>query len=507
MAVVVIPAAALIVMLAYSLYASALADLQATQATSVRGRAAAVRAFLDAAGRSLANEAFAARYLGAERCRTLAEAFLRRNSGFASVRFFDDAAAPCAAGAAADASLLPPDPRAPHDAADYRLLLVRGQIWIAAAGDAGASLLVVDEAALRERLLAVSAVGQTHVALTEAGGALIAADSADGGSPWAPAQLPREAKVWRAADRAGEVATFAWSAIEGSPFGLVMRFDDRRLEAARHRLVILCVTQLAMLGLLAFVYVAALRRDVVRWIQGIDGAARARDSDPESPAKAPVTPGMPRELRSVAESFNAMTEHAVERAHALRDSLSENRALMLEMHHRIKNSLQVIQSYLALIRRSAPRPEAAILSRIEARVSVLAVAYRLALTPTGIRPINAKPFLEEICAAAVGGLRKPRQRVVYAIDWSGELVVDRAIPLGLGLVEALIAALGATEAGFTGVRLAAQEDGMVALTVESDVAPAQAGLPDKVMRGLANQLGAEAAARGGGEILSWRFLP
>ena len=169
---------------------------------------------------------------------------------------------------------------------------------------------------------------------------------------------------------------------------------------------------------------------------------------------------------------------------------------MLEMHHRIKNSLQVIQSYLALIRRSAARPEAALLARIEARVGVLAVAYRLALTPNGMRPIAVKPFLEEICAAAVGGLRRPRQRVAYAIEWNGELVVDRAIPLGLGLVEALIAAFSAA-----GRELCRRAGSRPTRRARSSCAwsptplPTETGLPDKVMRGLANQLGAVVLAR------------
>jgi two-component sensor histidine kinase len=512
MAVVVIPAAALIVLLAYSLYASALADLQVSQATAARGRAASVRSWLDVAGRSLANEAFAARYVASDRCQRLAEAFLRRNAGFVSVRFLDDSAAPCAAGLAIDPGrLIENAAAASADAAGYRLLLVGHQIWIVAADPeldrSAPCVLVVDDDALRGHLAAAAALGQTHVALTGPDGDIVAAEPVLANARWAPAKFSDKDPVWRAHDQSGVEATFAWSQIEGSQLGLLMRFDDRRLEAARHRLAILCLTQLAMLGLLAFVYVAAIRRDVVRWIQGIDVAARARDLDPESHARAPVTPTMPRELRSVAESFNTMTDHALERAHALRASLAENRALMLEMHHRIKNSLQVIQSYLALIRRSAAKPEAALLARIEARVGVLAVAYRLALTPNGIHPIAAKPFLEEICAAAIGGLRKPRQRVAYAIDWNGELVVDRAIPLGLGLVEALIAALGAIEAGYIGVRLAAGDDGAVQLSVESDMAPAQAGLPDKVMRGLANQLGADASSAGGGEILRWRFYP
>jgi len=506
MAVVVLPAAAIIVLLAYSLYLSALADLQATQATAAHGRAASVHSWLDAAGRSLANEAFAARYIGAENCQRLAQTFLQRNSGFSSVRFVDEAAAGCAAGAAVDASRVS-DPAATSagEADGYRLLLFGDQIWLVAGDPASPCILVVDGAALRGRLHTVASIGETHVALTGPQDVLIAAVPDSTKTDWAPAKFPVGATVWRAADRAGDAAAFAWVAIDGSSLGLLIRFDDGRLNAARHRLAILGLTQLAMLALLAVVYVAAIRRDVVRWIQGIEAAARARDSDPESRARAPVTARMPSELRSVAESFNAMADHALERSQTLRGLLAENRTLMLEMHHRIKNSLQVIQSYLALIRRSAARPEAVMLARIEARVGVLAVAYRLALTPNGMRPIAVKPFLEEICASAIAGLRKPRQRVAYAIEWSGELSVDRTIPLGLGLVESLIAAFGASEVGYIGVRLAA-DDGAVKLRVESDTPPLEA-LPEKVMRGLANQLGAEASPQAGGEILDWRFHP
>jgi two-component sensor histidine kinase len=512
MAVVVVPAAALIILLAYSLYTSGLAELEVSQATAVRGRAASVRSWLDAAGRSLANEAFAARYVGSEQCHNLAETFLKRNPGFASVRFVDQTSASCAAGLPIDANSLTA-PAQNGQAADYRLDLVNGQIWIVAVDPGGSGpdriecVLIVDGAALRDRLLTVEAQGETQAALSGPHNEIVTVYPDPSPKTWAPDKFPGRSTVWRAADLAGQAATFAYSPIEGSALGVLMRFDDRRLTAAQHRLAILCLTQLAMLGLLAVVYAAAIRRDVVQWIQAIEAAARARDRDPEGGARAPVTPGMPGELRSVAESFNAMTDHALERAHALRASLSENRALMLEMHHRIKNSLQVIQSYLALIRRSAARPEAALLARIEARVGVLAVAYRLALTPNGIRPMAAKPFLEEICAAAIGGLRKPRQRVAYAIEWAGELPVDRAIPLGLGLVEALIAAFGAYDVSYVGVRLAAGEDGAVELRVESDALPAEADLPQKVMRGLANQLGAEAIPARGGEILGWRFHP
>jgi signal transduction histidine kinase len=176
---------------------------------------------------------------------------------------------------------------------------------------------------------------------------------------------------------------------------------------------------------------------------------------------------MPQELRNVAVSFNAMADNARERQQALETSLADNRALMLEMHHRIKNSLQVIQSYLALIRRNGPKSEAALLARIEARVGVLAIAYRLALTPQGMRPIAVKPFLDEIFAATTGGLRRPRQRATCQIGWDGALIVD----------------------------------------IEADAPSTGAGLPEKVMRGLAAQLGATSAPPSSGMILRWRFAP
>ncbi len=474
-----------------------------------------MQSWLDSAGRSLSNEALAARYVDAERCARLADAFLRRNTGFAAVRFYDNSLAPCSAGAVIDAATTPPATATGKDEAAYRLTIISGRLWIVAAAAEdpvslkSPSLLVVDDAALRGRLAAISAIGETHVALVANNGDIVVTNPASTNARWAPAKIAagETTTVWRGHDRSEATATFALAPVEGSALGVLIRFDDRLLAAARRRFAILCVAQLAMLGLLAYVYAATIRRGVVQWIEGLDAAARARRINPESHATAPVASSMPSELRSVAESFNAMLDNARERQRELGSSLQENRALMLEMHHRIKNSLQVIQSYLALIRRAAPRPEALQLARIEARVGVIAVAYRLALTPNGVRPIATKPFLEEICAAAIGGLRRPRQRAVYAIDWGGELTLDRAIALGLGLVEALIAAFSAIEAGYIGVRLADGEDGAVELRVESDAAPAEMGLPDKVMRGLANQLGAEAAESQAGEILRWRFQP
>ena len=504
LALVVAPAALLTLMLAWSLFGSALANLQTTQAAAAIGRAATIRAWLDAEGRSLANESGAALLLAPERCSQLAKAFLDSNPGFVSLRLLDKDGAPCEAGAPLDGAA--PDAGPAGEDVNYGLAAVAGRLWIVSGPRERRSVLVVDDAALRARLHLAVNIGELHLAVIGPGAAPIAQDH-EADARWLPAKIAdaKRSATFRTADVDGITAAYALAKI-GGEFRVLLRFDDRLYEAAWRRFVILCVAQLSMLGLLASVYALAIRRDVVRWIEGIDVAARLRGGDPDSRAVAPVSPKMPRELRNVAESFNAMAGDAAERRVALERSLDENRVLMLEMHHRIKNSLQVIQSYLALIRRNGPRVEGPILARIEARVGVLAAAYRLALTPKGLRPIRIKPFVEETFAAVTGGLKRPRQTTRLEALWDGELIVDRAIPLGLALVEAIIAALDAPEVCM-GVRLAPDETGGVVLVVEADAAPSAPALPEKVMRGLAAQLGATPAPLSGGDILRWRFVP
>ena len=510
---VLAPAALLISLLAYSLFGEALENLRATQAGAAATSAGALHAWFDAAGHSLANEALAANFVEAERCPALADAFLRRNSGFSAVRFLDTST-PCAAGEAFDPSRLPADTASPANAdVAYRVLAFTDRVWIASLSGGAprkfSGLLVVDDALLQQRLRGEPVFGETEVALVGADGELVSGDPRLAKAPWLPSMFDKAARqaVWRCPDRSGAMASFALAPVRGSGLAVLMRFNDAGLLAARRQLALLCLAELAMLGVLAYAYARTIRRNVVAWIHGIDVAARAWGDDPDSEARAPVTRDMPRELRSVAKSFNAMADRAIARQDELTASLAENRALMLEMHHRIKNSLQVIQSYLALIRRTAARPEAQLLARIEARVGVLAIAYRLALTPKGLRPITVRPFLEEICASAIGGLRRSRQRVAYDIAWEGELIVDRAIPLGLGLVEALVAALSAADASYVGVKLARLDGGEVRLSVESDALPAETGLPARVMQGLASQLGAITSKGDAGEILDWRFQP
>ncbi len=511
---IVAPIGAVMVLVARDGLDSGLDNLHALQATAVAGRAGVIRAWLDAAGHSLASEAAAAGLLPADRCQQLVGTFLRRNSTFAAAHFVDEQGGACAAGEPID--LTQPFNSASVDLGDeakFTVFARDGRIWVATGADVeknenirGVGLL--QPGALSAQLPPYTTLGESHIALLSKDQTVVAQSEATDKSEWLPRKMPpREMQhAWQGYDRLGHSATFLVAPLAGLDLSILMRFDDTRADDARQRFLIVCALQLVLLVLLAFAYAATVRRDIVRWIKGVENAARARARDPESLVKAPVDPQMPAELRSVADAFNYMADRALDHQTALKASLSENRALMLEMHHRIKNSLQVIQSYLALIRRPSTKEEAASLLRIESRISVLAVAYRFALTPSGLRGIAIQPFLEEIGAAAIANLRRPRQTTELSLRWNGELDVDRAIPLGLGLVEALIAGFDGVGATHIAVTLNPVDVNGVRLAVESDGQRDDRQPPKKIMAGLAAQLGATSTASPR-LVLCWDFHP
>ena len=357
-----------------------------------------------------------------------------------SVRFVDASGRPCAAGKTVDLSQLPADASVSNASADFRLAVVDDRLWIATAGAAAMSgpepsgVLVLRADAVSSRLNLNDSARRDPSGPDRKrrhGGFAV--------PPWGPERVVagvhsrrRQGKSWIGRDRNGRLGSFVLTSPFGPHLSILMRFDEQRLLDAWRRLVAICLAPLALLALLSFAYASSIQRDVVRWIKGIEAAARKRSGDPSSSASAPVNARMPVELRSVAHAFNAMAEHVSQRQVELQTSLAENRALMQEMHHRVKNSLQVIQSYVALIRRMEKRPDLVALTRISGSVSVLSVAYRMALTPGGMRPVPVKPFLEEVASALFAGLRRPYQTATARIEWEGELDVDRAIPLGLG---------------------------------------------------------------------------
>ncbi|WP_334161128.1 sensor histidine kinase PhyK [Phenylobacterium sp.] len=183
---------------------------------------------------------------------------------------------------------------------------------------------------------------------------------------------------------------------------------------------------------------AVTERVVVRWIAYLQriAALYARGRLSVRPVQAEQ---MPPEIRDLAETLEDMADAIVGRDASLRDSLAQKDALMREIHHRVKNNLQVISSLLNMQQRALTDPAArAAMSDTRQRITALALIYRALYQGPDLKRVDLRPFLEELTAQLVAGemLHGPPVRTELKVD---ALVIDpdRLAPLALFAVEAI----------------------------------------------------------------------
>lgn len=108
-----------------------------------------------------------------------------------------------------------------------------------------------------------------------------------------------------------------------------------------------------------------LRRTVAAYRPG-------QEIDPGVVRAAPA-----REIRELGETFQAISRTVIEHERGLAEGLVRQTRLTREVHHRVKNNLQVISSLINFHARGAPTPEAsAAYASIQRRVDALAVVHR-----------------------------------------------------------------------------------------------------------------------------------
>jgi two-component sensor histidine kinase len=271
------------------------------------------------------------------------------------------------------------------------------------------------------------------------------------------------------------------------------------------RTLVLIVTPLLMLATLYFAYSRAIQSELLRWIDAIKAAMQSRKKS-GGLALAPEDEEMPRELRELAASFNEMTRESEIRQQSLESSLAENEFLIRELHHRVKTSLQIIQSYMALTRRFEPSlAESKAVAAMESRVQVLSIAYRKAFSEGRMRDVRIRQFAHEIVDSLSQSLDRRGVALELNSDVRGALMIDRAIPLGLALVESVICALALDDAHVVLVRFDEDSDFRVEVAISTDgTLPPDRPNP-KLMAGLALQLEANVERADPGVILRWRF--
>ncbi len=117
----------------------------------------------------------------------------------------------------------------------------------------------------------------------------------------------------------------------------------------------------------------------------------------------------------------------------IRKAEKEKSALLKEIHHRVKNNLQVISSLLNLQSgRIADDTTRAAVTESQSRVKSMALIHQLLYQSEMFTSIDFSKYLKQLMASLHSGYCQPGKNITYAIKADPvELDIDTAIPLGL----------------------------------------------------------------------------
>jgi two-component sensor histidine kinase len=197
-----------------------------------------------------------------------------------------------------------------------------------------------------------------------------------------------------------------------------------------------------VLPLLAFVLAVVVvwsvaDRGVVRWIAYLRRIASlyARGRFGVHPVRASHAPP---EIRDLAETLDSMATAIATRDALVQETLAQKDTMMREIHHRVKNNLQVISSLLNMQQRGLTDPAArAAIQDTRQRISALALIYRALYQGPDLRRVDLGEFLDELIGQIIADAA-PRARIRTELHLDPlSIDPDRLAPLALFAVEAI----------------------------------------------------------------------
>lgn len=315
----------------------------------------------------------------------------------------------------------------------------------------GAMAAVIPLESLQPDIRDPSLPSGSEAALVDSAGQILVAtdpaafDMEPGGqlASWFEEMRRGEAPVLEARDSGGERRAYAGSAMSGQDvYVLLAAPSPGLLSWARLNPIGSILLPLAA-WLTAFAAaILVTERVVVRWLDYLEriAALYTRGRFTVRPVQAV---NAPTEIRLLAETLDGLAEAVSVRDQSLLDSLAEKDVLMREIHHRVKNNLQIISSLLSLQQR-ALSDEAAktALGDTRQRISALALIYRTLYQSDDIRHADAAIFLHDLVGQLVAS-EVGRGPAVSSRVEADSLVVDpdKLAPMALWLVEAISNAL------------------------------------------------------------------
>jgi len=254
---------------------------------------------------------------------------------------------------------------------------------------------------------------------------------------------------------------------------------------------------------------------VARPLSSVEATARnlARGGDEE--ADPPALRNAPEEIRSLRRTLAAMAKTLRGREQRLVEALAEERALLREVHHRVKNNLQMVASLLNIQARNArDDSESWGLARAHDRVQLLALVHQRIYSSGEVREMRVDDLAAEIARQLVQsrGAQAKDVNLVLRLE-PARADVDRGVPLAFLIGEGISMALDAVaDAGPVELYLYLHqdEDGTARLAVEADITGARLVAPSpgaRLIEAFARQLGASVGRDPARPFVLWVTVP
>lgn len=371
----------------------------------------------------------------------------------------------------------------------------------------GAMMALVPLSALQPDVADPALPEGSEAALTDAAGALLIATDRDafafqgdeGLSGWVDRARDSGSAVFEAETTEGR-RVFAGAALAGRDvYALLSAPSPGLLSWARLNPVGLLLLPLgAWLAAFAMVMLVS-ERIIVRWLDYLERVAAiyARGRFTVRPVQAVNAPA---EIRVLARTLDDLAETITTRDAALLASLAEKDALMREIHHRVKNNLQIISSLLSMQQRALKdAPARAAVGDTRQRIAALALIYRTLYQSDDLRYADARVFLTELVGQLIANETGRGHLVTSSVE-ADSLVVDpdKLAPLALWLVEAVTNAQKHAFAAHGGaLKVRFRVDGETSVLEVEDNGP---GVPDSVRAGVGRTLMGAFAKQLRGEV-------
>ncbi|SHF18801.1 Two-component sensor histidine kinase, contains HisKA and HATPase domains [Loktanella atrilutea] len=176
----------------------------------------------------------------------------------------------------------------------------------------------------------------------------------------------------------------------------------------------------------------AVHRLVVSPVQDLRTRMRRFASDRALP-KAKSTEMLPQELFDLEQTFVNMAYDLIDDEARMENSLREKNVLLKEVHHRVKNNLQMISSIMNMQIRSARSDESRhALKRLQDRVLGLATVHRYIYQSKDLARTEAQPLMQDICGTLFDQLPEIGTDITHDLKVDNfHLLPDQAVPLAL----------------------------------------------------------------------------